>query len=201
MLHRTWRYVLSGREGGRHEGDSWVTSFVRDVNGTAVLSVPDEMWERSRAFEDMQSAGEMWPHRRFCIVTHPPVELHFEELVDEYGRRSRRFHNAAGPAVVWRDGAALWYLHDRYVDSAPASAGPLQSRLTVERISPMRNAEQRRVLVELYGRNRYLRETRAVRIDAEFPPHGNEWAPPAKRSTHISHASNRSPIAKDRLTR
>jgi len=133
------------------------------------------MWQRSRAFDDMQSAGQLWPHRRFCIVTHPPVELHTE--IVGYGAE-RRLHNAVGPAVVWRDGTAQWYLHDRYIDSAPASAGSLRSRLTVDRITTMTNAEQRREVVELYGRNRYLREAHAVRIDVECPPPGNEWAPP-----------------------
>jgi len=177
-IHRTWDYVLHGRAGGPNEGDRCLTSFFRDVVGAAKLSTPHEMWERSRAFDDMRSAGELWPHRGFCIVTHPPVELHLEVVVDEYGYRSLGLHNAAGPAVVWRDGTAQWYLNDTYIDSAPASAGPLQSRLTADRITTMPNAEKRRVLVSLYGRNRYLRDAHAVRLDAEYPPPGNEWTPP-----------------------
>ncbi|GAA2413966.1 hypothetical protein GCM10010191_24790 [Actinomadura vinacea] len=95
-------------------------------------------------------AGWWWPYERIAIISARPVELHR----DEQGR----LHRGDGPALAYGDGFALHAWR-----GMPLPAGFIESLtdLTPERIRAETNAEQRRVMLEIYGYDRYLAETGA----------------------------------------
>jgi hypothetical protein len=100
--------------------------------------------------EAARSAGWWWPYERLVILTERPAELHRDE--------PGRLHRGDGPALAYPDGFALhaWrgmpIPHD-FVESLTG--------LTPDRISSEQNAELRRVMLEIFGYDRYLAETGA----------------------------------------
>ncbi|WP_435847861.1 DUF6745 domain-containing protein [Streptomyces fradiae] len=97
-----------------------------------------------------RSAGWWWPYERLAVVCERPVELHR----DEAGRLDR----GDGPALAYGDGFAL---HAWRGMPVPAAFLAELRALTPERIRTEENAELRRVMLEFYGYDRYLRESRA----------------------------------------
>jgi hypothetical protein len=79
---------------------------------------------------------------------------------------------------VCRDGTRLWYVRGIQIDDGDAVIAGDRAGLTAARITGESNAERRRVLVELYGRERYLRDAGAARIDVDYAPAGGLWASP-----------------------
>ncbi|MBW5482420.1 DUF6745 domain-containing protein [Streptomyces bambusae] len=96
------------------------------------------------------SAGWWWPYERLAVVCERPVELHR----DEAGRLDR----GDGPALAFPDGFALYAWRGMPV---PAEFPAELAALTPERILAEDNAELRRVMLEHYGYERYLRESGA----------------------------------------
>lgn len=81
-----------------------------------------------------------------------------------------RLHSGDGPAVLWRSGTSYWFWHGvrvpRYVIEEP-------DRIRVSSIRKERNLEIRRVLLERYGHERYLRDVGAERVHAD--DYGTLW--------------------------
>ena len=102
--------------------------------------------------------GWWWPHRSFVLVTDRPRVLH----LDPDG--SNRPHCEDGPAIVWRDGWSLWFVHGVRVTQQIVEA---PGTLRVDRITYEENAEVRRVMIDRYGTEKYLRaaEGRLVQQD------------------------------------
>ncbi|MFG2994170.1 DUF6745 domain-containing protein [Streptomyces sp. NPDC048257] len=100
-----------------------------------------------------RSAGWWWPYERLAVVCERPVELHR----DEAGRLDR----GDGPALAFPDGFALYAWRGMPV---PAEFLAGLGTLTPERIRDEENAELRRVMLEFYGYDRYLRESGAVPV-------------------------------------
>jgi hypothetical protein len=94
-----------------------------------------------------------WPYERLVIVSERPVELHRDE--------AGRLHRGDGPALAYADGFALHAWR-----GMPLPAGFIESLtdLAPARIDAEANAEQRRVMLEIYGYDRYLAETGAEPI-------------------------------------
>ncbi|WP_338013728.1 DUF6745 domain-containing protein [Pseudofrankia asymbiotica] len=97
-----------------------------------------------------RAAGWWWPYERVAIVSERPVDLHRDE--------PGRLHRADGPALAYTDGFALHAWR-----GMPMPAGFIESLtdLSPARIDAEANAEQRRVMLEIYGYDRYLAETGA----------------------------------------
>ncbi|WP_189531751.1 DUF6745 domain-containing protein [Streptomyces roseolilacinus] len=93
-----------------------------------------------------RSAGWWWPYERLAVVSERPVELHR----DEAGRLDR----GDGPALAYPDGFAL---HAWRGMPVPAAFLAELRTLTPDRIREEENAELRRVMLESYGYDRYLR--------------------------------------------
>jgi ribosomal protein S18 acetylase RimI-like enzyme len=88
----------------------------------------------------------------------------FPEIV---GRdEANRPHREDGPHLKWRDGWALFAVHGTKV---PADVIEHPELLTVARIDDERNAEVRRVMVERYDRERYVRDAGFAVLDEEKP--------------------------------
>ncbi|GLW66688.1 hypothetical protein Arub01_49320 [Actinomadura rubrobrunea] len=100
--------------------------------------------------ETARHTGWWWPYERLAVVTERPVELHR----DEQGR----LHRGDGPALAHEGGFALhaW----RGMPVPPDFIASLTD-LTADRILREENAELRRVMLEVFGYDRYLAETGA----------------------------------------
>ncbi|TDD75098.1 DUF6745 domain-containing protein [Actinomadura rubrisoli] len=97
-----------------------------------------------------RSAGWWWPYERLAILSERPGELHRDE--------PGRLHRGDGPALAYPDGFSLhaW----RGMPIPPDFVASLTG-LTPARISSEENAELRRVMLEIFGYDRYLAETGA----------------------------------------
>lgn len=102
------------------------------------------------------AAGWWWPFERVVVICERPVGVHRDE--------AGRLHRSDGPALAWPDGFALHAWHGMPV---PAD---LIARLADVRIDDLHaepNLELRRVLLEGYGFERYLREAGATRLQQD----------------------------------
>ncbi|MDP2710817.1 MAG: hypothetical protein Q8O56_06325 [Solirubrobacteraceae bacterium] len=158
-----WSRFIGGQfwVGGYYWGPAF-TSFFREVSN---LELPGDLWDRGRALEaTTESACWWWPHRRFVMVCERPTVIH-RELTDPARNRgwgSHRLHSDTGPAVAWPDGWGVYAIHgvrvDRQIVEAPET-------LTVEQIRGEANAEVRRIMIDRFGADRYLRESDAQLLD------------------------------------
>ena len=97
-----------------------------------------------------RNAGWWWPFARYAVVTERPTLL----ARDNVGR----LHRGEGPALEFPDGYALWAWRGMPIPVDLAAELP---SLTAERIGAETNAELRRVMLEHFGYDRYLREAGA----------------------------------------
>ncbi|MFI6516116.1 DUF6745 domain-containing protein [Spirillospora sp. NPDC050679] len=100
--------------------------------------------------EAARETGWWWPYERVVIVSERPSELHRDE--------PGRLHRGDGPALAHSDGFALHAWR-----GMPVPAGFIDSLggLTPARIDAEDNAELRRVMLEIFGYDRYLAEVGA----------------------------------------
>jgi len=97
-----------------------------------------------------RAAGWWWPFERIALVCERPSEAHRDD--------AGRLHRADGPAMSFPDGFALHAWHGMPV---PSGFGAAMASLDAGRIRAEENAELRRVMLEHYGFERYLKESNA----------------------------------------
>ncbi|HLT03068.1 MAG TPA: hypothetical protein VK001_12855, partial [Geminicoccaceae bacterium] len=141
------------RNGG-NQWSAWVAylSFFRHV---AQLQLDYSKWQHYEAAAI--HSGPRYMHAEFCIVSDRPERL----LVDA----DNRPHCDDGPFCRWRDGSALYAVHGVRV---PAWIVEHPERITIDAIRKEGNVEVRRVMIDRFGMARYIAETRAKVIDADF---------------------------------
>ncbi|WP_329083398.1 DUF6745 domain-containing protein [Streptosporangium sp. NBC_01469] len=158
----------AGRAGGSDGsgGSDGVEALLRRAALDAVLGQHDAPW---LAFFDAlgestevdltplggvmrvsREAGWWWPFEHVVLICERPAELHRDDL--------GRLHRAVGPALAFPDGFALHAWHGMPV---PAEFGAVMADLSAPRIGQEPNAELRRVMLEHYGFDRYLKESGA----------------------------------------
>ncbi|MEW2624158.1 DUF6745 domain-containing protein [Streptomyces sp. NPDC048106] len=103
-----------------------------------------------------RSAGWWWPYERTVVVCERPVELHLDE--------AGRLDSGDGPALAFPDDFALYAWRGMPV---PAEFLAELAELTPRRIREEGNAELRRVMLEHYGYDRYLRESGAEPVQRD----------------------------------
>jgi hypothetical protein len=133
----------------------------RDALLDAVYGQHDAAW--LGAFDDApelaglagvaRNAGWWWPYANVAILTARPVAVHR----DNFGR----LHHGDGPALSYPDGFGLYAWRGMPI---PAAVVAELATLTVERIRAETNAEIRRVMLEHFGYDRYLRESHATEV-------------------------------------
>jgi hypothetical protein len=136
------RMALLDAVHGQHDA-AWLPAFagVAELDGLARVA---------------RSAGWWWPYEGVAILTERPVALHRDNL--------GRLHHGDGPALSYPDG---WAMHAwRGMPIPPDVAARLPS-LTAADIRAETNAEMRRVMVEYFGYERYLRETGATQVHTD----------------------------------
>lgn len=103
-----------------------------------------------------RSAGWWWAFENVAVLSERSAEIHRDNL--------GRLHRGDGPALSYPDGYALhsW----RGMPIPPEVAAELPT-LTIDRIQAETNAEVRRVMLEHFGFDRYLRESGAVKQQSD----------------------------------
>ncbi|MFI1584954.1 DUF6745 domain-containing protein [Embleya sp. NPDC020630] len=139
--------------GGQHDA-AWLAAFdglrrcfprLDDSPSAAALDAVAEV---------ARSAGWWWPYENVVLVAERPTVLHRDE--------SARLHNGEGAALAFPDGFALHAWRGMPVPADfVTTLGPAGSALNAQRIRDEDNAELRRVMLEIYGYDRYLAEVGA----------------------------------------
>jgi hypothetical protein len=101
-------------------------------------------------------------HAKFWIASDFPTVIGRDE-----GNRS---HSAKGPAIAWSDG---WAVFNHHGMSIPAEFIEHPERITRARILEERNAEMRRVMIEIYGVARYVQDSGAEVVHEDKDPLGH----------------------------
>ncbi len=131
-------------------GWGWGLAYLTFFRDVARLQMTEDVTARLAAYEDLMGAGWMWFHPDFVIVCETPAQIHREA---PRGTQQRRLHSTSGPAISWRDGTALWFIHGANV---PQQVVEAPETLTIEQIKGETNAEVRRVMIDRYGAAKYI---------------------------------------------
>jgi len=142
---QVWSQVESGISNDRG-GAFWASwgacvSFIRDV-----LGWEDPTLERFAIDEALiESCGWVWWHENVLAISDRPEFINRDA--------AGRLHCEAGPSISYRDGWSLWHWHGVAV---PQWIIEEPGRIAPDKIDAESNAEVRRVLIERFGRARYL---------------------------------------------
>jgi hypothetical protein len=131
---------------GQHDG-TWLSTFEaadRLYPGAGLTSGLTGLAEVAR------HTGWWWANERVAVLTERPLLL----TRDNVGR----LHRGEGAAMEFADGYGLWAWRGMPI---PVSLAAELPALTVDRIRGEENAEIRRVMLEHFGYERYLRESGA----------------------------------------
>ena len=97
-----------------------------------------------------------WPYEGIVFVSDRPSTIN----KDERGR----LHNPTGPSVAFVDGYRVYHVH------GVEMRGELiedHGQITTQVIDNVDNVEQRRVLIDIYGANRWLQDSGAVEVSRD----------------------------------
>ncbi|GAA0941857.1 DUF6745 domain-containing protein [Nonomuraea longicatena] len=142
--------------------DTGLGALLRMTTLDAVLGQHDAAWlaafdglgHTSDAIEALQrvarAGGWWWPYERVVLMCERPSLLRLDDL--------GRPHNGDGPALAFPDGFAL---HAWHGTPMPEHLPETLAHLDAARITAETNAELRRVMLEHYGVERYLADSRA----------------------------------------
>lgn len=103
-----------------------------------------------------RSCGWWWPYDGIVFLTDRPSELHR----DNRGR----LHHETGMAISYPDGWGLYAWNGILV---PQDVIMLDEPITLERISAEPNAEVRRVLIERFGLDNFLRAGNCIKLHSD----------------------------------
>ncbi len=143
--------------GGWWGSPSYV-SFMTDVGG---LEIKEPMGARAKAYRDScEQCCWWWPRQGIVVMCERPGTINR----DAQGR----LHSTTGPAIGWRG----WGVYAVHGIRLPAWLIEEPARLTVDAIHQETNAEIRRVMIELYGLDRYVRDAQFEVLDTDVDPVG-----------------------------
>jgi hypothetical protein len=103
--------------------------------------------------------GWMYAYKEVAFVSSRPIEIHFDA--------GQRLHSEVGMAVRFRDGWGLYAWHGLRMPPNREWIVADRAALTAKKIDEEENTEFRRVMLEVYGFERYLAERAATTIDAD----------------------------------
>jgi len=150
-IQRSWYYYFGGQL-----WPGWV-SWASYFTDCCDLDIGPELYVASHAYAGtVESACWWWPHRDFVMVCERPREIHRDG--------NGRLHNPFGKAIVWPDGWGLYRIHGTDV---PANVIEDPESVTVASIDAEANAEVRRIMVERYGTERFVKDADAQVIHEE----------------------------------
>jgi hypothetical protein len=130
----------------------WIAKYRCALRVAGLESSP-----RLEAFADaVASLGMWWVQRGAVILTDQPTTI----ARDDHGR----LHSETGPALAWADGHSLHAIHGVRV---PREVVEAPETITVDQVRDERNQEVRRVMLDRYGHQRYLRDAGAERVHTD----------------------------------
>jgi hypothetical protein len=139
---QTWECGFGSQDAG------WISHYdylrAIGVKGTELLEGITAM---------TRSCGWWWPYRNLCVLTEKPTGL----KRDNRGR----LHNEKGMVVRYADNWGFYAWHGVIV---PDDVIILKEPITLERIAAERNVEVRRVLIERFGLDDYLKSGKVIKI-------------------------------------
>ncbi|MEV4280138.1 DUF6745 domain-containing protein [Actinoplanes xinjiangensis] len=137
---------------GQHDG-TWLSTFE-----AADRLCPDAglMTGLAGLAEVARNAGWWWANEKVAVLTERPATL----TRDNVGR----LHRGEGAALEFPDGYGLWAWRGMPI---PADLAAELPTLTINRIRSEDNAEIRRVMLEHYGYDRYLRDAGARKLGSD----------------------------------
>jgi len=138
-----------GWEGSFNAGDGAFYAYIREVLGCV-----EETNEFLPVFDIIDSCGPMVMCDTTVFVSEKPQFI----FVDDNGE----LHNESGPAFSYSDGFAGWYYHGFEV---PKDIIENPQSITVERIKKEDNQEIRRIMIEIFGKGRFVTEMGGTLID------------------------------------
>ena len=146
-----WGHVYTGQ----HEA-TWIAfyMFARDELGCTYDD--RSSWRLDLWAKLARTCGWWWPFEQLVIVSDRPSYTSFDDRL--------RLHNDRGAAVLFRDGYGLWAVHGVRV---PREVIESPETLNAEAIAGERNAEVRRVMIERFGLDRYIRDSGATQIEKD----------------------------------
>lgn len=110
----------------------------------------------SALIELAQQASWFLPTSEVCFVSERPMVLQLDER--------NRLHAVNGPAIAYADG---WRCYSVRGIKVPPQLIEERDKLRVEDIEKERNAEMRSIKLELFGLERYVRESGAELVDED----------------------------------
>lgn len=130
-------------------------SFLRDVldwkNPTLKAFTLDEILTKS--------CGWVWWHEDVLAISDRPKEIHQDG--------GGRLHSITGPAISYRDGWSLYYVHGASVPSEWITG---REKLDPSMALTWQNVEQRRALAEIIGWDKVLSSLKSKVIDKDLDP-------------------------------
>lgn len=150
--------------GGWWGGPAFI-SFFQDICGLTRSKAIDSA---ARAYQlTASSAGYWWPHTHFVIASERPSVL----TRDGQGR----LHNATGPCVKWdradNHPESIFEMYRYHGVMVPEWIIKNPELITTKMIGEEENTEVKRVMIEIFGFERYLREASARLIDEATEGH------------------------------
>jgi len=116
------------------------------------------------------SCGFWYPRDGVCIVSDRFSSVSWDESRNNVGLPFR-LHRSDGPAISFRDGWGQYYWHGLRIPLSHHWIIESKDRINPETIEGESNAELRRVMLEIFGFERYL-EARESRIISQDELHG-----------------------------
>lgn len=164
----TWTSYIGGQfwAGGWWWGGAY-TSFFREV---CHLELEGNLWERAIAYEKtIQSACWWWPHKEFVMVSERPTAIHREQIDPNVTRdwNSHRLHSDEEAAILWPDGWGVYSIHGVRV---PEKVVLAPETMTAAEILAEPNLEVRRVMIDQFGADRLMEDSKAKVLDID-----SEW--------------------------
>jgi len=114
----------------------------------------DAQWERLLRYDVIARNAFWWyPFEEACFVCDRPSQINVDERF--------RLHSFSNPAIEFTDGWKLYYIHGVQVRDYVVENPNL---ITPAKISKQANVEVRRIMLDLYGWDRYLVATKTKPI-------------------------------------
>jgi hypothetical protein len=136
-----------GMWNGGNQWSGWI-SYISFFRYIAKLDIDYSKWDCYEKLAEL--SGPRLVHKSFCIICDRPSVL----TVDAQNRP----HNDTGPFTKWSDGCGMYSVHNVRV---PAYIIEKPERITVELIEAEQNAEVRRVMIDKYGREKFIVDSKS----------------------------------------
>jgi hypothetical protein len=136
---------------GSHDS-AWLAFY--DTLGE--LGVPNTREPMEGMMQVAKNAGWWWPLTDFAIITDRPLYMHRDD--------QNRMHCEDGPAIEYADGWKMWVWHNTIVTQQIIEQ---PHTLTPEQIIGESNAEIKRIMLERYGFEEFIRNSNAQKVHTD----------------------------------